>query len=80
MRQAIYRPAIIEGEATLSPVHRYTHTYTFFPSRKGRNKELRELEQLRLSEQEQDLKREQKADEPENDKSTSQTDTVDADG
>lgn len=80
MRQAIYRPAMVEGDATLTHAHRYTHTYTFFPSRKGRNKELRELEQLRLNEQEQDLKREQKPDKPENDKSANQTNAVNANG
>ncbi|MFQ3364693.1 MAG: hypothetical protein ACI883_001671 [Candidatus Azotimanducaceae bacterium] len=44
MRQAIYRPALFDGQAQVTPKHTYIHTYQYFPSLKERQKELRKLE------------------------------------
>ncbi len=60
MRQAVYRPAMIEGEATITPAHKYIHTYQYFPSRKAQAQEQRELEQKGLDEQELELELELK--------------------
>ena len=79
MRQAIYRPAMVEGEATVTPAHRYVHTYPYFPSRKARAKEREALEQQTRPETESapvpDLKLEleQQTDQPENDENDKQT-------
>ena len=68
MRQAIYRPAMVEGKATVTPAHRYVHTYPYFPSRKARAKEQEALEQQTSPEaepgpgQEQEQEQEQEAD------------------
>ena len=84
IRQAIYRPAMVEGEATVTPAHRYVHTHPYFPSRKARAKEQEALEQqtdpetepapvpdLEL-EQEQEQEQEQQADQPANDENDKQ--------
>ena len=87
MRQAIYRPAMVEGEATVTPAHRYVHTYPYFPSRKARAKEQEALEQQTGPETEpapvpdldldldleQEQEQEQQADQPANDENDKQT-------
>jgi hypothetical protein len=82
IRQAIYRPAMVEGEATVTPAHRYVHTYPYFPSRKARAKEQEALEQQTDPETEpapvpdleleQEQEQEQQADQPANDENDKQ--------
>jgi hypothetical protein len=78
IRQAIYRPAMVEGEATVTPAHRYVHTYPYFPSRKARAKEQEALEQQTDPETEPapvpdlELEQEQQADQPANDENDKQ--------
>ena len=80
---------MVEGEATVTPAHRYVHTYPYFPSRKARAKEQEALEQQTGPETEpapvpdldldldldleQEQEQEQQADQPANDENDKQT-------
>ncbi len=94
MRQAIYRPAMIAGEASVTPAHRYVHTYQYFPSRKARARERQEFEQQRQSnpapepdsktepktESKTEPKTQQQTDQPANDENVNQTNAANAVG
>ena len=78
MRQAVYRPAMIEGEVMVTPAHRYVHTYQYFPSRKAQAHERRELEQQRLNNQGAELEGKEQADQQTNHDNAEQTSEANA--